>query len=161
LLFTQRRMGIHITADVADYVLQYKIESSLAYETARYCLLDTLGCGLQALDLPACTKLLGPLVTRLSLRNGACVPGTSYELDPVQAAFDIGTMIHWLDFNDTWRARIGVASDVHILWRSSRFGYKMMLPHWRDHEEKHSTKRRSDRVAHSDRSRFMGAAQPA
>jgi 2-methylcitrate dehydratase len=90
--------------DIVDYVLNYKIESPLAYETARYCLLDTLGCGLQALDFPACTKLLGPLVPGLTMTNGARVPGTSYELDPVQAAFNIGTIIRWLDFNDTWLA---------------------------------------------------------
>ncbi len=93
-----------VIVDIVDYVLNYKIESVLAYETARYCLLDTLGCGLQALDFPACTKLLGPLVPGLSMKNGARVPGTSYELDPVQAAFNIGTMIRWLDFNDTWLA---------------------------------------------------------
>jgi 2-methylcitrate dehydratase len=90
--------------DIVDYVLNYKIESPLAYETARYCLLDTLGCGLQALDFPACTKLLGPLVPGLTITNGARVPGTSFELDPVQAAFNIGTIIRWLDFNDTWLA---------------------------------------------------------
>ncbi|WP_044175992.1 bifunctional 2-methylcitrate dehydratase/aconitate hydratase [Granulicella mallensis] len=90
--------------DIVDYVLNYKIESPLAYETARYCLLDTLGCGLQALDFPACTKLLGPLVPGLTMHNGARVPGTGYELDPVQAAFNIGTIIRWLDFNDTWLA---------------------------------------------------------
>jgi 2-methylcitrate dehydratase len=93
-----------VMVDIVDYVLNYQIMSSLAYETARYCLLDTLGCGLQALDFPACTKLLGPLVPGLSMRNGARVPGTNYELDPVQAAFNIGTMIRWLDFNDTWLA---------------------------------------------------------
>jgi 2-methylcitrate dehydratase len=93
-----------VLADIVDYVLEYKIESELAYETARYCLLDTLGCGLQALDFPACTKLLGPLVPGLTMKNGARVPGTAYELDPVQAAFNIGTMIRWLDFNDTWLA---------------------------------------------------------
>lgn len=90
--------------DIADYIVDYKIDSALAYETARYCLLDTLGCGLQALDFPACTKLLGPLVPGLAMKNGARVPGTTYELDPVQAAFNIGTMIRWLDFNDTWLA---------------------------------------------------------
>ena len=93
-----------VIIDIVDYVLQYKITSPLAYETARYCLLDTLGCGLQALDFPACTKLLGPVVPGLSMRNGARVPGTSYELDPVTAAFNIGAMIRWLDFNDTWLA---------------------------------------------------------
>ena len=90
--------------DIVDYVLNYTIESPLAYETARYCLVDTLGCGLEALGYPACTKLLGPLVPGLTMQNGARVPGTSDELDPVQAAFNIGTIIRWLDFNDTWLA---------------------------------------------------------
>jgi 2-methylcitrate dehydratase len=90
--------------DIVDYVFNYEVTSPLAYETARYCLLDTLGCGLQALEFPACTKLLGPLVPGLSMQNGARVPGTTFELDPVQAAFNIGTLIRWLDFNDTWLA---------------------------------------------------------
>ncbi|MGA7156349.1 MAG: bifunctional 2-methylcitrate dehydratase/aconitate hydratase [Acidobacteriaceae bacterium] len=93
-----------VLVDIVDYALDFAIESPLAYETARYCLLDTLGCGLQALDFPACTKLLGPLVPGLTMHHGARVPGTSYRLDPVQAAFNIGTMIRWLDFNDTWLA---------------------------------------------------------
>ena len=90
--------------DIADYVLHHRIDSALAYETARNCLIDTLGCGLEALDYPACTKLLGPIVPGTVVPRGARVPGTSYELDPVQAAFNIGTMIRWLDFNDTWLA---------------------------------------------------------
>ena len=93
-----------VLTDIADYVLDYRIDSALAFETARNCLIDTLGCGLEALDYPACTKLLGPLVPGMSIKNGASVPGTSYRLDPVQAAFNIGTMIRWLDFNDTWLA---------------------------------------------------------
>lgn len=93
-----------VIIDIADYALNYTIESNLAYETARYCLLDTLGCGLQALDFPACTKLLGPVVPGLAMQRGARVPGTSFELDPVTAAFNIGTIIRWLDFNDTWLA---------------------------------------------------------
>jgi 2-methylcitrate dehydratase len=93
-----------VLVDIVDYVRNYKITSSLACETARYCLLDTLGCGLQALDFPACTKLLGPAVPGLTMKNGTRVPGTSYELDPVQGAFNIGAMIRWLDFNDTWLA---------------------------------------------------------
>ena len=93
-----------VITDIADYVLNYTVESNLAYETARYCLLDTLGCGLQALEFPACTKLLGPVVPGVSMRRGARVPGTSFELDPVTAAFNIGTIIRWLDFNDTWLA---------------------------------------------------------
>jgi 2-methylcitrate dehydratase len=90
--------------DIADYVLNTKIESTLAYETARLCLMDTLGCGILALNFDACTKLLGPVVPGANLPGGARVPGTDYELDPVQAAFNIGTMIRWLDFNDTWLA---------------------------------------------------------
>jgi len=90
--------------DIADYVCNYKVESDLAFETAHYCLMDTLACGFQALDYPACTKLMGPVVPGATLSGGARVPGTSYELDPVQAAFNIGAMNRWLDFNDTWLA---------------------------------------------------------
>jgi 2-methylcitrate dehydratase len=93
-----------VIADIADYALGYQIESDLAYETAHYCLLDTLGCGLEALEYPACTKLLGPIVPGTVVPNGARVPGTSYQLDPVQAAFNIGAIIRWLDYNDTWLA---------------------------------------------------------
>lgn len=93
-----------ILADIADYVLTTPITSKLAFETARWCLLDTLGCGILALNFPECTKLLGPIVPGAELPGGARVPGTSYELEPVQAAFNIGTMIRWLDFNDTWLA---------------------------------------------------------
>ena len=90
--------------DIADYVCNYKVESDLAFETAHYCLMDTLACGFQALDYPACTKLMGPVVPGATLSGGARVPGTSYELDPVLAAFNIGAMNRWLDFNDTWLA---------------------------------------------------------
>jgi 2-methylcitrate dehydratase len=93
-----------VVADIADYALEYEVKSDLAYETARYCLLDTLGCGLEALEYPACTKLLGPIVPGTVVPHGARVPGTSFQLDPVQAAFNIGAMIRWLDFNDTWLA---------------------------------------------------------
>src|SRR5213595_2715871 len=93
-----------VLADIADYVLSYRCDSALAYETARHCLIDTLGCGLEALEYPACTKLLGPVVPGAVVPYGARVPGTSYQLDPVQAAFAIGAMIRWLDFNDTWLA---------------------------------------------------------
>ena len=93
-----------VLVDIAEYVFKYEIQSELAYTTARLCLIDTLGCGLEALDYPACTKLLGPLVPGTVVPNGAKVPGTRYELDPVQAAFNIGTMIRWLDYNDTWLA---------------------------------------------------------
>jgi 2-methylcitrate dehydratase len=90
--------------DIVDYVEKFEIDSEIAYETAWNCLLDTLGCGLEALEYPACTKLLGPLVQGTVVHNGVKVPGTNYELDPVQGAFNIGTMIRWLDFNDTWLA---------------------------------------------------------
>jgi 2-methylcitrate dehydratase len=93
-----------VLTDIADYALGYEIDSELAYTTARYCLLDTLGCGLEALDYPACTKLLGPIVAGTVVPHGAMVPGTAFQLDPVQAAFNIGSMIRWLDFNDTWLA---------------------------------------------------------
>ncbi|MEM5455389.1 bifunctional 2-methylcitrate dehydratase/aconitate hydratase [Paraburkholderia phytofirmans] len=93
-----------VLADIVDYVLDYQIDSSLALETARHCLIDTLGCGLEALTYPACTKLMGPIVPGTIVPNGAKVPGTSFQLDPVQAAFNIGAMIRWLDFNDTWLA---------------------------------------------------------
>ena len=94
-----------VLVDIANYVSKSKkITSKQAYETARYCLMDTLGCGLEALEYPACTKLLGPIVPGTVVPNGAKVPGTQFELDPVQAAFNIGTMIRWLDFNDTWLA---------------------------------------------------------
>ena len=93
-----------VLTDIADYALNYKIDSDLAYTTAQYCLIDTLGCGLEALEYPACTKLLGPIVPGTVVPNGARVPGTSFQLDPVQAAFNIGAMIRWLDFNDTWLA---------------------------------------------------------
>src|SRR5438105_6223997 len=89
---------------ISDYARNYSIASPLAYETARYCFMDTLACGFLALKYPACTKLLGPVVPGAAMPGGARVPGTSYELDPVQAAFNIGAMIRWLDFNDTWLA---------------------------------------------------------
>jgi 2-methylcitrate dehydratase len=93
-----------VLADIADYALSYKITSDLAYATVHYCLMDTLGCGLEALEYPACTKLLGPIVPGTVVPNGARVLGTNSQLDPVQAAFNIGAMIRWLDFNDTWLA---------------------------------------------------------
>ena len=93
-----------VLVDIAEYALNYKIDSDLAYKTARACLIDTLGCGLEALEYPACTKLLGPVVPGTVVPNGARVPGTDYVLDPVQAAFNIGAVIRWLDFNDTWLA---------------------------------------------------------
>ena len=93
-----------VLVDIADYVLNYKIKSAAAYDTARFCLMDTLGCGFAALEYPACTKMLGPVVPGTVVRHGAKVPGTPYQLDPVAAAFNIGAMIRWLDFNDTWLA---------------------------------------------------------
>src|SRR5215212_2572283 len=93
-----------VLVDIVDYVGKFKIASKEAYDTARYCLIDTLGCGFEALSFPACTKMLGPVVPGTVVPNGAKVPGTSFQLDPVQAAFNLGTMIRWLDFNDTWLA---------------------------------------------------------
>ena len=101
---TARPAPDRVLTDIADYVLGAEIESDLAYQTARHCLLDTLGCGLEALEYPACTKLLGPIVPGTVVPNGAKVPGTQFQLDPVQAAFNIGAMIRWLDFNDTFLA---------------------------------------------------------
>jgi 2-methylcitrate dehydratase len=93
-----------VITDIADYALKHAIKSNEAYTTARLCLIDTLGCGFEALSYPACTKLLGPVVPGTIVPNGAKVPGTSFVLDPVTAAFNIGCMIRWLDFNDTWLA---------------------------------------------------------
>jgi len=93
-----------VLVDIVDYVTDYRIKSPVAYETARNCLIDTLGCGLEALEYPACKKLMGPIVPGTIVPNGAKVPGTRFQLDPVQAAFNIGAMIRWLDFNDTWLA---------------------------------------------------------
>lgn len=102
---TKRPDPDQVLVDIADYVMNYDVtQSSEAMTTARYCLMDTLGCGLLALNYPACTKVLGPIVPGASMTNGVKVPGTSYELDPVQGAFNIGAMIRWLDFNDTWLA---------------------------------------------------------
>jgi 2-methylcitrate dehydratase len=101
---TERPPPDQVLVDIADYVLDAEIRSDLAWDTARQCLLDTLGCGLEALDYPSCTKLLGPLVPGTWVPNGARVPGTNFVLDPVKAAFDIGTIVRWLDFNDTWLA---------------------------------------------------------
>lgn len=90
--------------DIADYVLSYTVTSDLAKKTAWYCFLDTIGCGLEALEYQACRKLLGPITPGTKVINGSRVPGTNYELDPVQGAFNIGAAIRWLDFNDTWLA---------------------------------------------------------
>ena len=93
-----------VIVDIAKYANEFEIKSDEALDTARYCLMDTLGCGLEALSYPACTKLLGPIVPGTIVPNGAKVPGTNYQLDPINAAFNIGAMIRWLDFNDTWLA---------------------------------------------------------
>lgn len=90
--------------DIADYVHDHDITSELAYETARWCLMDSLGCGILALNYPQCRNMLGPVVPGAQLDGGCRVPGTPLELDPVKAAFDIGTQVRWLDFNDTWLA---------------------------------------------------------
>ena len=93
-----------VLVDIADYVVNFRVAPRSSFETARYCLIDALGCGLDALNYPACTKLLGPIVPGTVVPHGARVPGTAFELDPVLAAFNIGTLIRWLDFNDTWLA---------------------------------------------------------
>lgn len=93
-----------VLQDIADYVLSYQIDSAEAFDTARNCLMDTLGCGLLALQFPQCTKLLGPVVAGTQVPHGSRVPGTSYVLDPQKAAWDIGCTIRWLDYNDTWLA---------------------------------------------------------
>lgn len=93
-----------VLVDIADYICDYQIDSTEAYDTARNCLMDTLGCGLLALRFPECTKLLGPLVEGTTVPNGARVPGTQFRLDPVKAAWDIGCIVRWLDYNDTWLA---------------------------------------------------------
>lgn len=93
-----------LLTDIADYIHSAEITSDLAYETARHCLMDSLGCGFLALAYPQCRKMLGPIVPGASMPGGCRVPGTNVELDPVKAAFDIGTIVRWLDFNDTWLA---------------------------------------------------------
>src|SRR5579863_6222603 len=103
-LSNERPQPDKVLVDIANYVLDFKIENELAWKTAHYCLLDTLGCGFEALTYPACTKLLGPIVPGTIVPNGARIPGTSFQLDPVQAAFNIGAIVRWLDFNDTWLA---------------------------------------------------------
>ncbi|SUJ30535.1 2-methylcitrate dehydratase [Sphingobacterium spiritivorum] len=104
IISNERPQPDQVLTDIVDYVLDYKVESDVAWRTAFYCFLDTLGCGFEALTYPACTKLLGPVVPGTIVPNGAKVPGTTYQLDPIQAAFNIGTIVRWLDFNDTWLA---------------------------------------------------------
>ena len=93
-----------VISEIADYVSNYQIDSELALDTARNCLIDTIGCGLLALKFPACTKMLGPVVDGTSVPYGVRVPGTNFRLDPIKGAFDIGCIIRWLDYNDTWLA---------------------------------------------------------
>ena len=93
-----------VIVEIADYVTNFQIESDLALDTARNCLIDTIGCGLLALTFPACTKMLGPVVEGTSVPFGVRVPGTNFKLDPIKGAFDIGCIIRWLDYNDTWLA---------------------------------------------------------
>src|SRR6187455_421350 len=100
----QRPSPDELLVAIADYTKNFQVDSTQAYETARYCLMDTLACGFQALKYPACTRLLGPVVPGATMPGGSRVPGTSYELDPVMGAFSIGAMVRWLDFNDTWLA---------------------------------------------------------
>ena len=99
-----RVIADQVLQDIADYVIDYKVESEEALNTARNCLIDTIGCGLMALKFPNCTRHLGPLVPGTTVENGARVFGSSFELDPVKAAWDIGAIVRWLDFNDTWLA---------------------------------------------------------
>jgi 2-methylcitrate dehydratase len=93
-----------VLTEIAAYVATFELHGAVAFETARYCLIDSLGCGFEALDFPACTRLLGPVVPGTSVPHGARVPGTRYQLDPVTATFNIGTLVRWLDFNDTYVA---------------------------------------------------------
>jgi 2-methylcitrate dehydratase len=119
---------------IADYATKYQVKSDEAYETARYCLMDTLGCGFEALEYPACTRLLGPIVPGTVVPNGAKVPGTSFQLDPVSAAWNLGAMIRWLDFNDTWlAAEWGHPSD--------NLGGILMTADWLSRHEKKLTMR--------------------
>ncbi|KAL0068803.1 ATP-binding cassette transporter CGR1 [Marasmius tenuissimus] len=101
---TVRPEADKVLQDIADYIHDYKVESDLAFETARLCLIDTIGCGLEGLRFPECTKLLGPVVEGTVVPNGTKVPGTNYQLDPIRGAFNIGTIIRWLDFNDCFLA---------------------------------------------------------
>ncbi len=93
-----------VLVEIARYAVEHQIDSKEAYDTARYCLMDTLACGIMALRYPACTKLLGPVVEGADMPDGVKIPGTHYRLDPVTAAWNIGAMVRWLDFNDTWLA---------------------------------------------------------
>ena len=100
ILDTTRPEFDTLLTEIAEYAVNAKFDSELAYETARYCFMDSIGCALLALDYSQCTKLLGPIVPEAVMPGGCRVPGTQFELDPVQAAFNIGTMVRWLDFNE-------------------------------------------------------------
>lgn len=100
----QRPKPDQVLVDIADYVCDFDIRSEEAYSTARYCLMDSLACAMLALEFPGCTRLLGPMVHGAEMRGGGRVPGTSFELEPAQAAFNLGVLIRYLDFNDTWLA---------------------------------------------------------
>lgn len=89
---------------IADYVTAAPTPSDEAYDTARYCLMDSLGCAMLALQYPACVRHLGPIVPGTVVPGGVRVPGTNFQLDPIKGAFDIGCTIRWLDYNDTWLA---------------------------------------------------------
>jgi len=101
---TERPAFDRVIRDIADYVCDHSIHSAEAQTTAMYCLMDSLACATLAMRFPECTKLLGPVVPGMAIDTGCRVPGTAHELDPVQGAFNIGTLIRWLDFNDTWLA---------------------------------------------------------
>src|SRR5688572_7794436 len=100
----QRPVPDALLVEIADYVARRAIDSREAYDTARLCLMDSLGCMMLALNFPACVRRLGPVVPGALMRGGARVPGTDFELDPVQAAFNVGCLVRWLDYNDTWLA---------------------------------------------------------
>lgn len=101
----ENRETDELLTTITDYVVETKITSEEAYHTASLVLLDTIGCGILALNFPECTKMLGPIVPETTVAHGARVPGTNYILDPVRAAFNIGCMNRWLDYNDTWLAQ--------------------------------------------------------
>jgi 2-methylcitrate dehydratase len=103
-IYNERPKSDKVLVDIVDCAMSYEVLSPLAYETACHCLIDSLGCALEALEYPACGKLLGPIVPGTTVPDGAKVPGTQLQLDPVQGAFNIGALIRWLDFNDTWLA---------------------------------------------------------
>ena len=111
--------------DIVDYVMNYEISSKVAYDTAHYCLLDTLGCGLEALEYPACKKLLGPIVPGTVVPNGVRVPGTQFQLDPVQAAFNIGAMIRWLVSTiPGWRRSGGILPTTSAAFWQRQTGFR-------------------------------------